>query len=194
METKRKSEKIIFWGFIFIAISFISMIIYFQIQTNALEEKEEQIKKDRLSLEVQQVKLEAERKANQKLNKLVDSSQALVINNSTQTQILSELNLIKNNSKLDNLIYVQVGSDNTKSILSNKNFINTLNSKGYFVVDTYDVVKNGVDNSIRYFNNEDKELANQLKLEIRKEFSIDLKLKFVKGFKVNKGQIEIWIK
>lgn len=194
METKRKSEKIIFWGFIFIAISFISMIIYFQIQTNALEEKEDQIKKDRLSLEVQQVKLEAERKANQKLNKLVDSSQALVINNSTQTQILSELNLIKNNSKLDNLIYVQVGSDNTKSILSNKNFINTLNSKGYFVVDTYDVVKNGVDNSIRYFNNEDKELANQLKFEIRKEFSIDLKLKFVKGFKVNKGQIEIWIK
>ena len=45
METKSKSEKIIFWGFIFLVISFIGLVYYFQNQSTLLNKKNEQLLK-----------------------------------------------------------------------------------------------------------------------------------------------------
>jgi hypothetical protein len=195
METKNRSEKIIFGGFIFLAISFIAVIIFFQYQNNLLNDKKKKLEEEQLTLKVQQAKLDAQRIELEKLKSLsCDSTKATLITEQTNEQIKNEINKIKIENEITSIIYIQVGSSQTKSNLIGQNFISSLNSKGYNVINAYDVVEKGVDNSIRFFNMDDKGLAEQLKSDIQKDFSISLELKFVERYKVGKGQIEIWIK
>jgi hypothetical protein len=197
METKRKSEKIIFWGFVFLAISFISIIFYFQIQTNKLNNQDDDLKRKTITLQLKEDELQKREKELKQISSLVSSEnkvKADSITKQTNEQIKTDREQIVVKSGIKNVIYIQVSSDEVKSNLINKNFISILNSNGYSVINAYDIVEKGADNSIRYFNESDKDLAEQLQSDVQKQFSISLKVYIVRGLKVNKGQIEVWIK
>lgn len=197
METKRKSEKLIFLGFVVLVISFICMIFYFQIQTNKLSKKNEEIKRKTVALKLKEDELQKRENELKKVYSLVSSDNKITadsISKQTEKQIKSDRQKIVAESGIKNVIYIQVGSNETKSNLIDQNFIAILNSKEiYNVINAYDVEK-GADNSIRYFNEEDKNLAEQLKKDIQQAFSINLNVLFVRGYKVREGQIEVWIK
>lgn len=191
METKRKSEKIIFWGFIFLTISFIAMVYYFQQQTEKLASKGIELENKEIELNIKEVQLEVRNKQIVKLENLVP------LDNKTQLDSISKQADKSINTQIKKIskIYIQVGTSETKSKLVNINFISKLNSKGYNVIDAYDSEdENNTDNTIRYFNEDDKKLAEELRADITNEFSITLKPILIKSFKVNKGQLEIWIK
>ena len=94
-------------------------------------------------------------------------------------------------------IYIQIGSEKTKTRLTNLNFVAKIAAMNYNIVDEYDLESNRADNTVRYFNNSDKESAEKLCIDIQKQFSdINLKPIYIKlpKIKVPEGQLEIWIK
>ncbi|MEP6930217.1 MAG: hypothetical protein ABI850_09400 [Flavobacterium sp.] len=203
MENKHKSEKLIFWGFVFLAISFIGMIYYFSHQNNILEEKRKEIATQKRELELERISsIEINKKNKEVLTEIkllkpelsnkIDTlaSQASQSIKTDITKIAIEQGFAKS------VVYVQVGSNATKLDLKNKDFISKLNANGYNVINAYDLELGKADNSIRYFNKEDKKLSETLKKVIEKEFpTIILESKFVQlKTRVPIGQIEIWIK
>lgn len=210
MESKSKSEKLIFWGFVFLAISFIGMVYYFSYQNDLLAEKRKEIAIQNSEIATQKRELKLERIAaaetskknievltkiktlNPELSNKIDTiaikaSQAV---KKDITKIAIEQGFAKS------VIYVQVGSNATKLDLKSKDFISKLNANGFNVINAYDLEEGKADNSIRYFNKGDKDLTDNLKKAIEKEFpSIILEPKFIPlKTKVPEGQIEIWVK
>jgi hypothetical protein len=197
METKRKSERIIFWGFVILAISYFGMIYYFQVQTDKLDKQDDDLKIKTTTLQIKENELLIRENELKQISSYVPSVNKRKVDSiaiQTNEQIKIDRQQIIVESGIKNVIYIQVSNQDIKSNLINKNFISILYSNGYNVINAYDIVEKGADNSIRYFNDSDKDLAEQLQMDIQKKFSISLKLKFVRGLKVNKGQIEVWIK
>jgi hypothetical protein len=93
------------------------------------------------------------------------------------------------------VIYIQVNSKKLLADVKAQNFIGLISSP-QFKVYGYDLEENRADNTIRYFNENDKDLALQLKGIIDKKTSFKLQLKQIKGYenRVKKGQLEIWLK
>jgi len=199
METKSKSEKIIFWGFVFLAITFFGLLWYFQFQNNLLLKRGLELSKREEKIKIQEIENSNSLKENEQLKKLVPQNyQNKVDSISKETNELTRKEISKIASKdgfENSVIYIQVGSNETKLNLQKINFISTLNSKGYNAINAYDLVEKGADNSIRYFNEQDKILADNLKADIQKDNpNIVLITKYIKLYKVPIGQIEIWIK
>ena len=192
MEKKSKSEKLIFWGFILLAISFFGLVYYFQYQSNLLSKREElvaiqEIQNKNLSIEKDQlVKL-----VPSNLQSKVDS-----LRQQTNQTLKENIETVASSKGFENsIIYIQVGSNETKLDLQKRNFDAILNSKGYNVINDYELMGSGVDNTIRYFNGQDKNVAENLRNDILKCFpDIVLTLKPLSGMKAPIGQLEIWIK
>ncbi|WP_374172952.1 hypothetical protein [Flavobacterium tructae] len=203
MESKSKSEKLIFWGFVFLAISFIGMVYYFSHQNDLLEERRKEIATQKNELELERISaVEVSKKnmevlakiksLNPELSNKIDTL-AIKASQSIKTDITK---IAKEQGFAKSVVYVQVGSNATKLDLKNKNFISKLNANGFNVINAYDLEEGKADNSIRYFNEGDENLADNLKKAIEKEFpEIVLEPKLVRlKTKVPNGQIEIWVK
>lgn len=199
METKSKSEKLIFLGFIFLAASFFGLVYYFQSQNSLLTKKSIELSKREEQLKIQKIENENIVKEKNQVIELVPKNLKNIvdsISSETNKNIKNDVKKIASNEGFENsVIYIQVGQNQTKLNLQNKNFISKLNSKGYNVINFYDIKKVGTDNTVRYFNEEDKSLAEKLMFDIMNEFpGIKLKLKYLKSNIVPVGQLEVWIK
>ena len=196
MESKSKSELLIFWGFVFLAISFIGMVYYFNYQNNLLEEKRKELGIERISAaEISKKNQEVLTKI-KSLNPDLSSKIDTIANKASQSVKQDITKIAKEQGFAKSVVYVQVGSNATKVDLKNKDFISKLNANGFNVINAYDLEEGKADNSIRYFNKGDENLADNLKKAIEKEFpEIVLEPKFVRlKTKVPNGQIEIWVK
>lgn len=199
MKNKNRSDLLIFCGFIFLAISFFALVFYFQYQNNLLNEKSIELSKREEKIKIQEIENSNSVNENEELKKMIPISfQNRVDSISKETIALNkkEISSIVTDNRFENsVIYIQVSSKETKLRLQNLNFISKLNEKGYNIINAFDIEENGVDNSIRYFNEEDRSLAEKLKKDINDKFqNIILTTRFTKGFKVPVGQIEIWVK
>lgn len=189
MGTKRKSEIIIFWGFVILAISFFAMVFYFQLQSNKLNSKTIELNNKKTELDKKEAELEARYIQISELEKSNPNKEKVeLIAKQTNEKIILEY---KKLSK----IFIQVGSETTKSKLVNMKFVSLLNSDSYNIINEFDIEnENNTDNTIRFFNEDDKNLAIELSQDISKRFSINLKPIYIKSYNVNKGQLELWIK
>lgn len=203
MESKSKSEKLIFWGFVFLAISFIGMVYYFSHQNNLLEERRKEIAIQKSELKLERIAAAETSKKNMEVLTKIKSLNPELSNKIDTLAIKASQSVKTDITKIaieqgfaKSVVYVQVGSNATKLDLKNKDFISKLNANGFNVINAYDLEEGKADNSIRYFNKGDENLAGNLKKAIEKEFpEIVLEPKFVRlKSKVPNGQIEIWVK
>lgn len=192
MEKKSKSEKLIFWGFILLAISFFGLVYYFQYQSKLLSQREElvaiqEIQNKNLSIQNSQIAELVPENLQNKVDSLRDQ---------TNQTLKENIEKVATSKGFENsIIYIQVGSNETKLDLQKRKFDSTLNTKGYNVINDYEVMGKGVDNTIRYFNGEDKNEAENLRNDILKYFpDIVLTIKPLSGMKAPIGQLELWIK
>ncbi|WP_017496823.1 hypothetical protein [Flavobacterium sp. WG21] len=203
MESKSKSEKLIFWGFVFLAISFIGMVYYFSHQNDLLEERRKEIAIQKSELKLERIAAAETSKKNMEVLTKIKSLNPELSNKIDTLAIKASQSVKTDITKIaieqgfaKSVVYVQVGSNATKLDLKNKDFISKLNANGFNVINAYDLEEGKADNSIRYFNKGDENLADNLKKAIEKEFpEIVLEPKFVRlKTKVPNGQIEIWVK
>ncbi|MDL2142495.1 hypothetical protein QQY79_08180 [Flavobacterium tructae] len=203
MESKSKSEKLIFWGFVFLAISFIGMVYYFSHQNDLLEERRKEIAIQKSELKLERIAAAETSKKNMEVLTKIKSLNPELSNKIDTLAIKASQSVKTDITKIaieqgfaKSVVYVQVGSNATKLDLKNKDFISKLNANGFNVINAYDLEEGKADNSIRYFNKGDENLADNLKKAIEKEFpEIVLESKFVRlKTKVPNGQIEIWVK
>ena len=203
MESKSKSEKLIFWGFVFLAISFIGMVYYFSHQNDLLEERRKEIAIQKSELKLERIAAAETSKKNMEVLTKIKSLNPELSNKIDTLAIKASQSVKTDITKIaieqgfaKSVVYVQVGSNATKLDLKNKDFISKLNANGFNVINAYDLEEGKADNSIRYFNKGDENLADNLKKAIEKEFpEIVLEPKFVwLKTKVPNGQIEIWVK
>ncbi len=194
---KSKPEIILFMGFIILSVCFLAMIWFFSEKSGELELKSSELKDRGLKLQQREIQLKkAEETESLLMSKICDSA--------NKKQITEEVNALKSKANVEiskivqskSPIYIQVGSEATRVNLSKSNFIPKLKTLNYNVIDEYDLELNRADNSVRFFNKEDEQIAQQLCVDIKKQFSIELKIKYVKlpNIIVPKGQLEVWIK
>ena len=188
---KSKPELFLFLGFVVLSISFLAMIWFFNNKSNELKRTETELKIREIALKSK------ETSENFLIKKFSDSSNNKMITESVN-MIKSQANVeISRVTQSNSPIYIQVGSEITKNKLSSLDFISRISSLNYNVVDEYDLELNRADNTIRYFNMNDRKIATELSEDISKEFpEIILATKYVKfsTVKIPEGQLEIWIK
>lgn len=189
MENSKKNYSTII-SYLFLVIGYGSMLWYFNDKTNELKDRE-------LELTQKEIKLKSANKTETVLmNKICDSV--------NKKQITEEINTLKSESNVEiskvthtkSPIYIQIGSESTKANLSRIDFVSKLKNLNHNVIDEYDLELNRADNTVRYFNKEDEQIAKKLCEDISKQFSISLEIKYVKlpNITVPNGQLEIWVK
>jgi hypothetical protein len=188
---KTKPELFLFAGFTMLSLSFLAIIWFYNEKITELNIKEKLIIAERIKLENEKLNSELIR------NKITDTialRKSIKISDSLNTA--SNIKISKINNSVSP-IYVQVGSEEKRQELIEKNFNLRISKFGYNIIDEYDLEKNRADNTVRYFNLEDKILADKLCNDIKTEFkTINLKAMYINfsNIKVQSGQLEVWIK
>jgi len=146
MESKSKSEKLIFWGFVFLAISFIGMVYYFSHQNDLLEERRKEIAIQKSELKLERIAAAETSKKNMEVLTKIKSLNPELSNKIDTLAIKASQSVKTDITKIaieqgfaKSVVYVQVGSNATKLDLKNKDFISKLNANGFNVINAYDL-------------------------------------------------------
>ncbi len=197
METtfvKTRREQLSFFGFIFLALGFIGLLLYGNYMNNVLDKKNQNLKDEQAKFELKkkensQLTMLIPKKDSAKLNKIIEISK-------TQINAVETKTILKTDENTKSVVYIQVGSEKTLASLKQEDFINKISGDGYKVIDEYDLEEGKANNQIRFFNLEDKILAENLSVRIKRNFpEIILTTKFVKlpKTRIPAGQLEVWI-
>jgi len=130
---------------------------------------------------------------NPDLRKNLRSASDLTQSTSTRTEVPAQAQLISRVYK--NVIYIQFRGEKNKFIIEELRL--KLNKEGY--APGVELVDKDYPNSIRYFHQEDRGLAEQVASIARsflkeKKYEINLTPQDLSGkFKIPKGQVEVWI-
>ncbi len=200
---KTKSEIFIFCGYIILAISFLILVFYFQRQNSNLIERKNELNTKELELKLKEIELKNTNEAKVKIEKLVPITKVdsvVEIDKQLNKNIKNESLKIstENLTTLKFITFLQVSDEKTKKQMLNQQFIQTLNSFNFNVINAFDIVQSKYwleGNKIKYFSEITKQYAEQLKEKINEKFpEYNVQLSKEKETKENKNQVEIWIK
>lgn len=107
-----------------------------------------------------------------------------------QSKNATEANVISSFNK--RLCYIQYNNkQNTEAVIA---FQNDLKSKSW-IAPGIDYVEGNYKNTVKYFNNEDKNLAERVAAIGKQNFNSDFRKVAILSskYKVPKGQIEVWV-